>query len=279
MKISRIISAALAALFLLAPLAALAETAYVTSRTAVYAQPDASSRSVSVPAGAKLELVGTQGNWAMVKKGSAVGYMDASKLATVENQGGKAVYAKSGLKLRKAPSESAGAVKSVAEGARLSLLATCGDWAYVKAGSAKGFAKSSNLTATAPAAMPTPTPAPAKTVPGYAKRDGVKVYKSFSTSSEALATLSRNDKVDVRSVKGNWCQVVNGSSVGYVPKADLSTSTVPEAPTATPAPTTAPATTPEPTAAPTKTPAPVKTVPGYVVRDGAKVYKSFSTSS
>jgi len=44
MKISRIISAALAALFLLAPLAALAETAYVTSRTAVYAQPDESSR-------------------------------------------------------------------------------------------------------------------------------------------------------------------------------------------------------------------------------------------
>ena len=282
MKISRIISAALAALFLLAPLAALAETAYVTSRTAVYAQPDESSRSVSVPAGTKLEFVKAQGGWAMVKKGSAVGYMDASKLATVVNQNGKAVYAKDGLKLYKSPSES-GATKSVPAGAQLSLIATCGEWACVQSGSAKGFTKSSNLTAAAPPAMATPTPAPIKTVPGYARRDGVKVYESYSTGSAALATLARNDRVDVSSVKGNWCQVVSGSSVGYVPKADLATAPVAEAPTAAPTPastnTPEPTKTPEPTAAPTKTPAPVKTVPGYVARDGAKVYKSFSTSS
>ena len=168
MKISRIISAALAALFLLAPLAALAETAYVTSRTAVYAQPDESSRSVSVPAGTKLEFVKAQGGWAMVKKGSAVGYMDASKLATVVNQNGKAVYAKDGLKLYKSPSES-GATKSVPAGAQLSLIATCGEWACVQSGSAKGFTKSSNLTAAAPPAMATPrTPPKATTLPAMA---------------------------------------------------------------------------------------------------------------
>ena len=48
----------------------------------IYASPSSSAKKVSVKAGVVLQLVATQGDWAMVKKGSAVGYVDRDHLTT-----------------------------------------------------------------------------------------------------------------------------------------------------------------------------------------------------
>ena len=128
----------------------------------------------------------------------------------------------------------------------MAVSAVKGGWCQVVNGASVGYVPASQLS-NAPVAQQAQVP----TVPGYARADGVKVYASYSTASEVMATLVCNQEVAVSAVKGGWCQVVNGASVGYVPASQLSNAPVAQQMSYT----------------------------AYVARDGACVYAHYSAAS
>ena len=216
-------------------LTALAETAYVAHSANAYVKPDTASKSVRLSAGTKLEILAEKNGWAQVKLKGKTGYMLSADLAKVTYYSDKTVYVTETAAAYKGLSTSSKKIGTLAAGTAVKLQATAGDWAYVSLGGKKGYMKKAYLTSEAPAgtaepiptptteATPTPTPAASgKSVTAYAARDGVKVYKSWSTDSAVLTTLDANTAVTVTAVKSGWCRVEARGVTAYMLKSDLS---------------------------------------------------------
>lgn len=145
---------------------------------------------------------------------------------------------------------------SLKKGDRVTVLAANSSWANIQVGSKTGYVNrhmlniSFGVTATPtvkPTATPTPTATPAPeslSGIGVVNVDVLYVYKTASTSSSKLGSLTDGDRVTVLAVSGGWAKVQKGSNTGYVNKRGLditygatATPTVKPTATATPAPT------------------------------------------
>lgn len=227
--------------------AALAEKVCVMEDTAVYAAPDESGKSYgTLEAGTVLTLDAAGSGWAKVSKGGKTGYVASDDLALIKAYNGETVYMAEDASLLSSFSASS-AVASLKEGDSVKLYATMGDWAYVKAGSEKGFVETASLTTEKPGQDED------KSVTAYAAIEGANVYKSYSTTSKLLGTLSVNTEVTVTAVKNGWCRVTAGGKTGYMKKATLSVDKVDVVVE--------------------------KTFTAYVNEDGIKAYESYTTTS
>lgn len=227
--------------------AALAEKVCVMEDTAVYAAPDESGKSYgTLEAGTVLTLDAAESGWAKVSKGGKTGYVASDDLALIKAYNGETVYAAEDASLLSSFSASS-AIASLKAGDSVKLYATMGDWAYVKAGSDKGFVETASLTTEKPGQDED------KSVTAYTAIEGANVYKSYSTTSKLLTALSVNTEVTVTAVKNGWCRVTAGGKTGYMKKATLSVDKVDVVVE--------------------------KTFTAYVNADGVKAYESYTTTS
>ncbi|MGI6238042.1 MAG: SH3 domain-containing protein [Christensenellales bacterium] len=226
---------------------ALAESACIMSDTTVYAAPDTSSKSYGTwPAGTMLELKAEKSGWAQVERNGYIGYVKASDISEVKTYKGKTVYIEKDAEILEHFDRSSVAAR-VSKGDSVKLYAIAGDWALVKAGSKGGYIKLSVLTNDEPAK------APAQTMDVYVGKKTAKVYKSPSTSAKVIYEYEINDKVTIDAVQDGWCRVLRNGYTGFMRKADLSEA---------------------------KTDVPVADrFTAYAVKDGVKVYETFSTSA
>jgi len=227
-------SAAVAALAVLLSLifavSALAETACVMESSVVYQEADTSSKSVKVPVGTRVEVLAEKSGWAMVKKGAYTGYMKASVLADLETYSNTTVYTSSKAAVYKNCSASSKKLGTLPAETKLTLEATVGEWAYVRSGSNRGYVKKSLLTTKAPekAEKADSDEITKVNMTAYAAKDGVKAYKTYSTSSKVLGTLDQNTAVKITAIKGDWCRVEKNGATAFMKKSDLSETMIAE---------------------------------------------------
>lgn len=155
-------------------------------------------------------------------------------------------------------STSSAKLGSLKKGDRVTVLDSNSSWANIQVGSKTGYVNRHMLNITfgvtaTPTAKPTATPTPTATPApeslsgiGTVNVDVLYVYKTASTSSSKLGSLTDGDRVTVLAVSGGWAKVQKGKNVGYVNKRGLditygATATPTVKPTATPSPTATPA--------------------------------------
>lgn len=273
----------------------------------VYQKANASSRSLALEKGFALYVVAINGNWAMVRNGSSIGYMLVSQLyipgvststpepdptaaptpaATEPVEGKQAMVVASDARVYQRPSASSVSMQ-VSYGMILTVRAISGDWAMVQNGRYTAFMYVSQLyipgiSASTPA--PTATVAPVPTLKPFSSSDkvvtvnqpaivneSVTMYKSASEASKALGVLPTGTTVTVRAYSPVWALIEVAGQGGFCDLSKLTPAVV-ETPTPTVTPTVAP--TPTPTV-------PVENSTKFTVTasPGLIVYKSFSTRS
>lgn len=150
MKSLRILSLILLLSLLLAALPAFAEgtTAAVNANTYVFKKPSSSSESMKVKKGTKVEVIGVDGQWAMVQKGGATAFIASKYLDLPSRNEDKAEEKDDGLSFKdyaeavpaevsanayafKKPDTDSASVK-LKRGTKLSVLAVSGEWAKVE---------------------------------------------------------------------------------------------------------------------------------------------------
>ena len=222
------------------------KTVYVSVDSAKVYKSASDSASVldTLKKGQKLTMTAYDGTWALVKSGSKSGYMKQSELslekvevkaeeeteATV-TKCKKTVYVSAdSAKVYKSASELSDVLDTLTMGQKLTMTAYDGTWALVKSGSKSGYMKQSELSlekVEVPAEDDGITKCDKNS---YAIEDGVKVYKKADAGSKVLATLTKNQVVNVVAYSDTWYQVKNGKTTGYVQMGKLSDSKIVEMP-------------------------------------------------
>ena len=229
-----------AALLLMMTAGACAETLLVTEDTKVYQKPSKSAKSISIDAGTMLDATDKDDGWYRVEKGGNVAYIRSGDVVKVKEYDGVTGYVTDDSPLYKAYGSSKKHC-TVEEGEKVKVYAVAGDMAYVKYDGKKGYMDMDDLSNKAPEKEKEPEEPKTEEkkeekkeddgivylddVTGYA-RDGAKVYKSNSTSSDLLGKLEENDTVTVDAVKDGWCRVKKGGKTGFMKMEDLSTSRI-----------------------------------------------------
>lgn len=238
------------ALMLIFACAASAATVFVMEDTISYASPDLSAKQYgTLKAGVKAEMTASGNGWAKLEADGKVGYVRLEDVAKVTEYNGETVYVAAETDLLKT-FDSDSQIIALEYGQAVKLYATAGDWAYIKASGKYGLIKISMLSIEKPAAQIGDT---ANSITAYVSVEGAKAYKSNSTSSKTLCSLSLNDTVTVTAVSGNWARVEKNGYTGYMKTAQLSTEKVDEIV--------------------------VETFTAYAKTDGAKVYDDWNSSA
>lgn len=234
-KEKRILALILIAILMMAPgLSAIAETVITTETARAYQMPSTSAPSITVPAGTTMEKTAQQNGWVRVERAGRTAYMSAASVVEITNLNGMTVYAAKATPMYKAYGNTA-IYGTLSEGAALTAYAATDSWVYASYAGKKGFVKKADLTANKPSAAPV-NPAPEASKPevtitkgkyAYAKVEGAKVYKSYSTSSRVLGSLPVNTKLGVGAVCGDWAFVGLNGFYGFMPMSSLSDEKVP----------------------------------------------------
>lgn len=212
------------ALMLIFACAASAATVFVMEDTVSYAAPDSGAKKYGVlKAGFKAEMTASGHGWAKLESGGKVGYVKLEDVAKVTEYSGETVYVASDTSLLKT-FDADSKIMSLEYGQSVRLYATAGEWAYIKASGKYGLVKISALSVKKPAQSADTV----KSITAYVSVEGAKAYKSNSTSSKTLCSLSINDTVTVTAVSGGWARVEKNGYTGYMKTAQLSTEKVDE---------------------------------------------------
>ena len=255
---------------------ALAATHTVNTDSRVYRSPSLASDYAALPKGMQVNLVATNGGWAMIENAGIYGYTNAAHLtANAAAPAAEAVVFNVDSYVFQSPDLSS-AYLPVPKGMQVELIAVNGQWAMVRNGSVYAYtnvdhlSKPGELSPTAtpaptatPTAAPTATPAP---TPDYSEllpnaKDAVITANTFVFQTPDLSgnyvSVAAGLQVRLLAVNGQWALIECNGNYGFVFVDHVAATSTP---TATPAPTVAP--TPMPTAAPT--PAPTAAPDGYL---------------
>ena len=238
------------ALMLIFACAASAATVYIMKDTISYSAPDLNAKQYgTIKAGFKAEMTASGYGWAKLEADGKVGYVRLEDVAKVTEYSGETVYVAAEADLLRT-FDSNSKIISLEYGQAVKLYATAGDWSYIKASGKSGLVKTSRLSVEKPAAQVSDT---SKSITAYVSVDGAKAYKSNSTSSRTLCSLSINDTVTVTAVSGKWARVEKNGYTGYMKTSQLSTEKLDEIV--------------------------VETFTAYAKTDGAKVYDDWNSSA
>ena len=173
-----------------------------------------SARLLTIPAGTKITVTATSGNWSRTTYGGKTGWVSASYLSAAAAPSAKRYrYTSMSTRLLKSASSGAARVVSVSKGEKVQLLKTSGSWSNVKLGSKTGWVKTSKLSAAAPKG----------TQYRYATV-GTRLLKSASSGAAKVTSLPKRKKVQMVKTGNGWSNVKLGSKTGWVKSSKLSST-------------------------------------------------------
>lgn len=193
-KISRNGNVGYAAVSDMARLDEMAEPARINTDTRVFKKADTKSASLKVKAGLEINLLATNGQWAMVENEGIVAYMNKAHLTVLEekpaeppvvetptapekNDGVIEEVFPAQVKAAKMPVYQKASTKSkclgtLKKGVNVTVHAYNGTWAYIELNGAKGYAKVAHMKRIeAQQVAPAPAPEPQKPVEDYMTGD------------------------------------------------------------------------------------------------------------
>ena len=147
----------------LTALDSLATAVVVNTKSRVYQSPNLSSRWIALPKGMEVNLLATNGQWAMVENGGVVAYTNRAHLTEKSSQESdppktpstsspqvveevfNAKVTASSLRVYRKASTSSRCLGSVPSGTTVTVRAYCGGWAYIELNGNCGFAEISAL--------------------------------------------------------------------------------------------------------------------------------------
>ena len=210
----------------LQPLSEVAMTAVSNRVTRIFQKPSTSSRSVAIPKGFRMNVLYYNSTYAIVENAGVVGYAIPSHLdIDTSSQGSnpsadpdevvvekyKATVAVASLPVYKSASTSSKLLGTLPAGYAVTVYAQNGSWAYIGKGSNYGFCSLSGLQRNTGMNSDGLT----GTIPVTVTASSVKVYKSASTSSTKLGTLSKGAQVNLISTEGSWAYIELNGKYGY----------------------------------------------------------------
>ena len=271
----------------------------IAQKTRVYAAPNTSSASISVPKGMTIYEVQRSGDWAQIANGTYTAYIQTKYLTTAAQPSPTpspsavvpATVVVFGAKLYASANTSAASI-DISVGSKVNVLKINGQWTYLEYNGVYAYCPIAYLCADdylkkhpelLPTASPTPsstaaptaTVAPSNVIPATVVVFGAKLYASANTSAASI-DISVGSKVNVLKINGQWTYLEYNGVYAYCPIAYLCADDYlakhPELlPTASP--------TVSPTVVPTPTVAPSNVIPATVVVFGAKLYASANASA
>lgn len=271
-------------------------SAALTRSAYVYAKPSTSAAKKSVSKGTRVNVLAVNGSWAMVEKGSAVGYIQLPCLseysedtipaptqnASTYSLSGEvftcdleAVVNCSALSVYKSASTSSSKLCTVKKGTTVQVWAYNDTWAYVESNGSFGYCKLKYLKK-----VVTATPSPALTEDGFPKCAAMpaavtaaklKVYEAPFASSSYLGYVGKGGQVTVLGYDKTWALISLNGRTGYALKSGL--KPMPSA-ASTPSPTSAP--TPSPTPAPSYAPSEDPIFADTSASNAEKIYRYFT---
>ncbi len=209
--------------------------ARLNDRASLYEHANAASTALTVlPAGATVDVYAVQDAWAAVGSGGRYGFVLADKLSAIdENDPGEVVTAAGDQYARL--TESAGLYvnaddavspkEMLARDSYVKLIAYNRSWACVRTPSgSQGYVKREFLAAVqgkpdADAGADAVDGGKVTVVKGrkylYVQQDALKLYRTYSTDSQVLATLVLGERVRVGAYNSKWACVRVGDVTGF----------------------------------------------------------------
>lgn len=235
----------------MAAIASLAKAATVNRDTYVYQSASAKSKSLKVRKGMALNVLATNGQWAMVENSGAIAYMNKAHLTmkadeeeSSDETTTKATINRSTYVYQK-PSTSSKKLK-VKKGMEVVLVAVNGQWAKVQNGTAVAYMKKDHLTVVEPEEDSTEEPDATdedgtiliETFSAKVVADSMRVYSKADTGSTCLGSVKKGTVVTVHAYNSNgWAYIELNGNKGYAQISNLERvdTSLPEAePTQTP---------------------------------------------
>ena len=202
------------------------QAAVITADTYVFQSPSLSSARLSVPQGMRIELVAVNGDWAMVRNGTAYAYIYAdfiTLLSEVEPtvaptatpdygdllENAKDAVITANTFVFESPDLSSSYV-GVSAGLEVRLLAENGQWALIEYNGHYGFAYASHVSEAAtatpePTAVPTPEPT-------AAPADDYLNSSAYSNEEKCYLFLTREMGLNTAAASGILANIYRESS-------------------------------------------------------------------
>ena len=208
----------------------LAKPAQVNRNTYVYQKANSRSKSIKVKKGMKINVLVTNGDWAMVEKNGTIAYMNKAHLTmegASENEDNGTTTAQATINratyVYQKPSTSSRKLK-VKKGMEVTLVSVNGSWAKIKNGSATAYIKKDYLDVVESEKDPEVEPDVkdddgtilVETFSAKVTADSLRVYEKADTDSKCLGSVKKGTVVTVLAYNSNgWaCIELNGSK-GY----------------------------------------------------------------
>jgi len=257
-----------------------------TESVKVYASADTDSKLMgTLYKGTQLNVLNISGSWALVELGGYYGFCAVSALipaamvtpeptaeptlAPTAANAIPAVVSADSVKIYAAADTDSKVMGTLYKGMQLNVLNISGSWALVELGGYYGFCAVSALipaamVTPAPTATPEPTSEPAEIslIPAKVVSASLDVYARNSTSSNRIAVLQRDARVNVVAIHAGWALIERDGNYGFCLVSGLS-----------------PVTDDGSKPAPTKSPSAQNAIPGIVTVNNLKVYERANVAS
>lgn len=203
-----------------------AEPVFNSKDAKIYQYPNASSASLTLPAGTLMEKTAQRGDWVRVERAGRTAFMRADAVEAVVDCGGIAGYTTEAAPMYKRYGD-LDTHGTLPAGTEVKVVALAGNWAWVHFRGYKGFVQKRALSPKAPeTAAPDAAQDDELIVTGvmdvYAAREGARVYKSASDSSKLLGQLPLNTKLELGAMRGGWGFVRLNGFYGFMKLSELS---------------------------------------------------------
>lgn len=230
-----------------------AQSAQTNQNTYVFESPDTTAEKMTVKKGTALNLLATNGNWAMVEKNGYVGYTYKGHIDvlstedpfqpeisddTAENgstiTGGsnvviqtiEASVSSTKLPVYKSASTSSQKLGNLYYGQKVTVYAYNEKWAYIGLNNRYGFCALSGLVRGSISTSEPETPSTDDNnennaadlfdaIPAIVTASSVVVYESASTSSAKLGKLNQGAEVNVLKTGSGWAYIELNGNYGY----------------------------------------------------------------
>ena len=217
----------------LRPLSEVAVPAVSNRVTKVFEKPSASSRSVTIPKGFRMNVLNYNSTYAVVEYKGVVGYAlsahlafeDSSQEDSSSNSGivyetYKAKVAVSSLAVYKSASKSSQRMGSLPSGYSVTVYAQNGTWAYIGKSGNYGFCLLSGLERSTSSG----SDGLENAIKVKVTASSATVYKSANKSSKSLGTLPKGTEINLIRTEGNWAYIELNGNYGYCPISKLTSS-------------------------------------------------------
>ena len=170
---------------------------------------------LTVPAGKKVKVLGSTGNWYQVSYNGRTGYMKSGYFKD-ESTSSSYVTEKTSVNLRmrssKSTSSSSNIITTIPKGTTIKVYQESNGWYYVAYGSRKGYVKSGYFVSDSSSPSVSSSETSGRTTANVRLRSS----RSTSSSSNIILVIPKGRTVTILSESGSWYKVRYNGQTGYV---------------------------------------------------------------